>query len=274
MTITRAPAAPAHHAMPGDLVRIALAAGAMINGLPAAAGVFATGAFGKIGPMREDGSRVLEMHELMPAEIAACQTISLTHGTMVERISVDNENEVAILALQYMRDLKDFIRERMSSASSDVLRNVLIANLKADADRVAIKLAASGISVVEKITTKTVVTKSVYLTSNPQAMKDGATPSDVVSFEFEADSKVDANVTVHDASRAQEVLFSPVAVADGVAPAAGGRPDAVDGSQLTPFMRHMLGMPMNPANDHDLNLGDLIGPGDGDSEPDDAPIIR
>jgi hypothetical protein len=268
MTITRAPATSASHSMQGDLVRIAAGAGASFNGLPGAASVFVTGAFGTIGPIGPDGSRVLNMHELMPAEIAVVQTINLAPGTLVERISVDNPNELAILGLQYLNGLKDFIRNRMN-ATDGVMRNILMVNLQSDANRIAAKLSESGISVVEKIDIKTITTKSVFLTSNPQAIQDGEMPANVIRFDFEAQSGVSSEMNVHPASRAMEVLFSPTRVSQGVAAPVAAVP-AMGEVELTPFMRHMLGMPMNPAAEPTLSVNDLIGPdgGDGDGEGD------
>lgn len=270
MTITKSAAVAANNVLQGDFVRVASNVGAQIThlaGMGSIANTLAKGAFGRITAVNPDGSRTLTMHNLMPAEIASLQTITLSPGAQIERISLDNDNEAAVLGLQYMRDIKEILRTRINSAPG--LGPLLVAAMKNDADRIAAALTQSGLHIVEEIKTVSTVHKRIFLTANPEAMREGAIPIDAVAFDFDPVDTNETKVEVYDASRATEILFTPERVSDGQT-----RPQTAQAAQqmpqLSPFMAGLLGMNNNAAaqaTESDLNLGDLIGGGN-DAEDD------
>lgn len=219
--------------MPGDLVRIAVANGACIAALGGVSSHLTKGAFGRMGA---DGNIV--MHEMMPTEFVALREIKVTPQTQVERISMDSENEAGILALQYLQTLSEFVKSR--AAGQEHIRPLLVAMLKTETERVSQKLAESGMSVVEVLSTESVVKKKVYITNDPDSIRDGAIPIDAVAFDIAPENKHETTVEVYDAQRAQEVIFNDRRVSEGAPRAADPAPAIA--ANLSPLMRSLVGI--------------------------------
>lgn len=246
--------APVSSVMPGDFIRIAVSNGSQLNMLGAISSPVTTGAFGRAA--MENGKLVLQMHELMPNDIRAMQTINLSPSAMVERVSFDNDNELAILGVQYLREMGEIVRSRASSGSADQMKAMLTAVLQSSARPLMDKLAQSGLSVVEKSVTRSEVVKKVYITSNPEALTNGEVPEDVVAFDIAPQSVENMETNVFPADRISEVLYAPVRVINGAATPATAAPA---GPELNPFMRGLLGMPVDAdetINPEDFGIDD------------------
>lgn len=261
MTIQRYQATSPANCIPGDLVRIAVAGGANILGLPHTPRMLAEGAFGRV-IRQDDGRLAVRMHEAMPEDIRRLQNISLTDDTMVERVMCDNENELSVLALQYLRNLSDFVRDRASGGQEGV-KALLRASIGREAEALAQNLAQSGLAVVEQATVKVVTTKRVYITSAPDELRNGNIPSNAIAFDVPPEESVSQTIEVHDATRVSEILLSPNRVRD--AQVTPGTAVAQAQPELTPFMRTLLGLE-GPLSADDIGLQI---PGSDDDDDDD-----
>lgn len=258
MTIRKSAAQPISFSVAGDLVRITEAAGAQIAAIGPLSSSFVHGAFGRVVALA-DGKVGMKMHELMPGEIRALETIEATQGTQVERIFVDNESEVAVLGLQYLRGLAEQIRSRVAGQQN--LRPLMVAALKTDSDRLSEVLARSDLKAVEFSETKTIITKKIYLTADPASIREGVIPDDAIGFDLEPITTDTKSVETFGPDRVMEVLFSKSSVATNAVPA-----QAQEGAApLSPFMRGLIGQREEAG---DLNLGDVLGGDDEDGQHD------
>lgn len=225
MTIHRSQATEAKACMNGDFVRVVSPYGASYPAsgvLGPAVTQIASGIFGKI--VVENGEHFLVPDERTPGLMRALGNLRLGQGVTVERISVEHEYEKAILGLQYLQKISDVARARATEENGQVKREVLQALLgpaaTTDLQRIVDELEAAGMSFVEKVSTKTIQKRTMVLTANPEAVRNGTTPIDAMTFDSPATETTTNNIEVYDPSRTRELLLSTQPVRE-VAPQPG-----------------------------------------------------
>lgn len=259
MTIRKSQPVTAGSCMHGDLVVIETGHGCEFQGLRSISSPLCKHAFGKIaqGP---NGTLILTPNDLMPLELRGLPVI-LSTESRVQRVSIDSENEMAVLALQYLRVLSEFIKGKVGV--SDQLRQILVTSLSGESKRVTDALAASGLSVVTVTKQHISETVETYLTSDPDAMRDGVIPENAVAFTTAPIEREETRVDVHDASAAAELLFTERRVRNGATgPAAAAQPEV----EMNPFLAALMGQ------DAGVNLtASDLGFDDDNSNDDDRP---
>ena len=276
MTIHRSQPTSAAACMPGDFVRLVSARGACFPQaaqLSAAVVMLADGMFGKIA--NQNGAIVLQLDERIPALFRELGPMQLSESVTIERISVDQEHEKAIMGLQYLRHVSDVARQRAANADGQVQRGVMQALLGeaagSDLRRIADELTAAGVHVVEKKTVRTFETNTVFLTTDPNAVREGRLSQDTMQFASLPAESTNDTIEVFDASRTRELLLSTQPVRE-VAPAPGDITPAVPPAHTN--ILNLLGLQGLTADDVALNPDFLVGD-DNDPEPDDdAPSMR
>jgi hypothetical protein len=166
---------------------------------------------------------------------------------------LDNPDEAAVLGLQYLRDLSDVLRAR--AAGHDHIRPLLMAGLSAHAKVIEDKLVTSGIAVVEVTSTRKVVSKKVYLTTDPEQVREGAIPIDAIAFDIAPVDETTKGIDVFNADRAKELLFSTQRVTDDNAPRDGTGGAAPVMATLSPFMRGLLNLNTQEVGLTGIDLG-------------------
>lgn len=276
MTIHRSQPTSAAACMPGDFVRVVSARGASYPGAAAfgpAIVMLADGMFGKIA--NQNGAVMLVPDERIPALFREMGPMKLSESVTIERISVDHEHEKAIMGLQYLRQISDVARQRAANADGQVQRGVMQALLGeaagSDLRRIADELTAAGVQVVEKKVVRTFETNTVFLTTDPEAVREGRLSQDTMQFASSPAESTNETIEVFDASRTRELLLSTQPVRE-VAPAPGEITPAVPPAHAN--ILNLLGLQGTlSAQDVALDAGMLDGDPDPDSE-DDAPGMR
>lgn len=268
MTIHRSQASSASTCMPGDFVRVVSAQG---GSYPQAAALgpaivqIANGMFGKIAS--QNGALVLVPDERIPASLRQIGPMTLSEHVRIERISVDQEHEKAIMGLQYLRQLADIARAKAVGADGTVQRGVMEALLGdsagADLRRIADELSAAGVHVVEKKMVRTFETTTVFLTSDPEGVREGRISQDTMQFASTPKEAKTETVEIFDASRTRELLLATEPV----------REVAAQPGEITPVVpqahtniMNLLGLPGTLSAD-DIGLGTDFLVGDDDQEP-------
>lgn len=270
MTIHRSQPTSASACMPGDFVRIVSARGAsypQAAQLGPAIVMLADGMFGKIA--NQNGTVMLVPDERIPALFREIGAMKLSESVMIERISVDHEHEKAIMGLQYLRQISDIARQRATSADGQVQRGVMQALLGeaagSDLRRIADELTAAGVHVIEKKTVRTFETNTVFLTTDPEAVREGRVSQDTMQFASSPAESTNETFEVFDASRTRELLLSTQPVRE-VAPESGTITPAVPTAHTN--ILNLLGVPgMLTAADVALDPDFLVG-GDNDQDTD------
>lgn len=213
MTIHRSQPTSAAAVMPGDFVRLLSPRGASYPFGPqiaAAAALISSGMFGTIA--RQGDQTVLVPDQRIPDTIRELGPLTLSEGATIERVSVDHEHEKAIMAFQYLRQISDVVRERATQPDGTVQRGFMAALMGpaagADLRRIADELTAAGIQVVEKKVVRTVESTTVFLTADPQAVREGRQAADTMTFATPAQDATSETFEVFDASRTRELLLS------------------------------------------------------------------
>lgn len=213
MTIHRSQAVSAATCMSGDFVRIVSAVGAsypQAAQLGPAIVLIANGMFGKIA--NQGGDLVLVPDERIPALLREIGAMKLSSAVQIERISVDQEHEKAIMGLQYLRQIADVARERATAADGTVQRGVMQALMGeaagADLRRIVDELSAAGMHVVEKKVVRTYETNTIFLTTNPDAIREGRPSAEAMTFTTPTQEATVETFEVFDASRTRELLLS------------------------------------------------------------------
>lgn len=278
MTIHRSQPTSAAACMQGDFVRLVSARGAsypQAAQLGPAIVLLADGMFGKIAT--HNGAVVLIPDERIPALFRELGAMKLSESVMIERISVDHEHEKAIMGLQYLRQISDFARQRATNADGQVQRGIMQALLGeaagSDLRRIADELTAAGVHVVEKKTVRTFETNTVFLTTDPEAVREGRVSQDTMQFASLPAESNSETIEVFDASRTRELLLSTQPVRE-VASTLGETTAAVPAAHAN--IMNLLGIPgMLSAEDVALDPDFLVGgeERDPDSEPG-APGMR
>lgn len=275
MTIHRSQPSSASTCMPGDFVRIVSARGASY---PQAAQLgpaivqIANGMFGKIAS--ENGVLVLVPDERIPTILSAIGPMTLSEHVTIERITVDQEHEKAIMGLQYLRQIADFARAKAISADGTVRPGVMQALLGdaagADLRRIADELSAAGVHVVEKKLVRTFETTTVFLTSDPDGVREGRISQDTMQFASTPKEATTETVEVFDASRTRELLLASAPV----------REVAMQPGEITPVVppahtniMNLLGLPGTLSAD-DIGLGTDFLVGDEDPDAEEGPGMR
>lgn len=279
MTIHRSQPTSAAACMPGDFVRLVSARGAsypQAAQLGPAIVLLADGMFGKIA--NQNGAVVLVPDERIPALFRELGPMKLSESVTIERISVDHEHEKAIMGLQYLRQISDVARQRATNADGQVQRGVMQALLGeaagSDLRRIADELTAAGVHVVEKKTVRTFATNTVFLTTDPEAVRVGRLSQDTMQFASSPEDSSQETIEVFDASRTRELLLSTQPVRE-VASAPGEITAAVPTAHAN--IMNLLGIPgMLSAEDVALDPDFLVGGDqDQDQDPDDdAQVMR
>lgn len=238
MTLRKSAPQSAASAMAGDIVRITSASGAHIPMLGARGANFIAGAFGAV-EVQDDGSRHIRMHEYMPAEIRALQEIKLSAQTVVERLNVDRENELAIVGFEYLHKMSNELRRQL--ANNPAQRQVLVAALETDGRRIVDAMASAGYSVFEQSSTQTVTQKKLYISQDALGIKNslerGENPANSHVFDLGEETSTRETNAVNDVDVAIDLLFSKSRV---------GQPQPQDPApqpmpNLSPFMRSLVG---------------------------------
>jgi len=213
MTIHRSQPTSASACMSGDFVRLVSARGAsypQAAQLGPAIVMLADGMFGKIS--NQNGVNYLVPDERIPALFRELGPMKLSESVTIERISVDHEHEKAIMGLQYLRQISDVARQRATNADGQVQRGVMQALLGeaagSDLRRIADELTAAGVQVVEKKTVRTFETNTVFLTTDPEAVREGRVSQDTMQFAAQPTEATRETVEVFDASHTRELLLS------------------------------------------------------------------
>lgn len=219
MTIHRSHPTSAAATMQGDFVRITTTHGVSVPSAPALSAGVAMISRGMIGTIaQEAGEHYLVPDARSPELIRQLGKLLLSPASQVERISVDHEHEKAILSIQYLMQIADVARQRAASAGGDaeVARGTMAALLGSavttDLDRVVTELAAAGIQVVEKIAVEKTKTRTLILTGDPEAVRNGEIPAEAMTFAAPSATSSDVTFDVHDASRTREILLAPQAM--------------------------------------------------------------
>lgn len=212
MTIHRSQPTSAAASMPGDFVVLASATGARyaLAQLAPAVHMFGPGLFGKIA--RQGDDIVLVPDDRLPDLVRSLGPVILSNVALIERVSVDREHEKAILGLQYLRRLSDAARER-ARGQDGVVQGQLLAQLmgegaNSDLRRIADELTAAGIQVVEKKQVTTVETTTIFLTADPEAVREGRQVADTMKFATAPKESKAETVEIFDAFRTRELLLS------------------------------------------------------------------
>jgi hypothetical protein len=278
MTIHRSHPTSAVASMPGDFVRLVASHGVSFPRaaqLGPAVAMLAEGMFGKIA--NQDGATVLVLDERIPALFRELGPMKLSESATIERISVDHEHEKAIMGLQYLRHISDVARQRAAGPDGQVQRGLMQALLGeaagSDLRRIADELTAAGVQVVEKKVVRTVETNTVFLTTDPEAVREGRTSRDTMQFASSPAESTNETVEVFDASRTRELLLSTQPVRE-VAPAPGEITPAVPSAHTN--ILNLLGIQgMLTTDDVRLDPDFLVGDNDQDPDPEgDAPGMR
>lgn len=273
MTIHRSQPTSAAAAMPGDFVRIINPHGASYPqvGLGPAVVKIAAGIFGKID--RQGGAVVLVPDERVPALIREIGPMTLSESVTMERISVDQEHEKAIMGLQYLRQIADIARQRAAGPDGTVNRGVLQALLgeaaNSDLRKIVDELSVAGVQVVEQKITRTYETSTVFLTTDPQAVRDGRPALDAMKFTSPTKDSTNETFDVFDASRTRELLLSVQPMRE--VNAQPGEPTLVQPTASTNLI-NLLGLGGTLSAD-DVGLGTDFGQDDEESDGD-GPVIR
>lgn len=279
MTIHRSQPTSAAACMPGDFVRVVSARGAtfpQVAQLSAAIVLLADGMFGRIA--NQNGAIVLQLDERIPAMLRQIGPMKLSEAVTIERISVDHEHEKAIMGLQYLRHISDVARQRATDEDGQVQRGVMEALLGeaavSDLRRIADELTAAGVHVVEKKLVRTFETNTIFLTTDPDAVREGRVSQDTMQFTSPSVESTNETVEVFDASRTRELLLSTKPVRE-VAQAPGEIAPAVPPAHAN--ILNLLGIQgMLTTDDVALDPDFLVG-GDNDPDPDpegDVPGMR
>jgi hypothetical protein len=243
--------------VPGDMVRI-VSPGASSDGSTQAGLIrmISTGAFGKIV---SDGNSNLavELHELMPAEIRAFGKIGTVASTMVERLHVDNDGDIALIAFEYLHGMAAKLRGAVGDIGR---RDVMMAALKADADRILAVLQANGYAVVEQVSRELKTTKKLVITQQPEearlALREGRVSHAATKiFDLSPVLQKASSESVSSIAAALEALFEK---------SHAGQPPA---PTMTPFMQALAGQQPDTV----LSPNDLMGDLDQDEFP--APVM-
>lgn len=282
MTIHRSQPTSASACMPGDFVRIVSARGAsypQAAALGPAIVMIAAGMFGKIAS--RNGEKVLVPDERIPALLREIGPMTLSDIVTIERISVDQEHEKAIMGLQYLRQIADVARERATGPDGTVQRGVMQALLGetagSDLRRIVDELSAAGMHVVEKKIVRTFETNTVFLTTDPQAVREGRPSQDAMQFASAPKESTNETIEVFDASRTRELLLATEQVREVAAQPGAVTPDVTPAHTNIMTLLGLGGM--LTADDvglgTDLNLGhDNDDDNDNDDHPDNAPGMR
>lgn len=277
MTIHRSQPTPATACMPGDFVRLVSAHGAsypQAAQLGPAVVLIAAGMFGKIA--NQNGTLVLVPDERIPALLREIGPMALSESVRIERVSVDHEHEKAIMGLQYLRQIADVARQRATAADGTVQRGVMQALLGdaagADLRRIADELTAAGIQVVEKKVVRTQETNTIYLTTDPQAVREGRMTPETMQFASEPKEGNSETIEVFDASRTRELLLSTQPIREVAAQPGEVAPVAPPVPPAHANIMSLLGMdglltPQDVGLDAGIADG-LIGDPDGDQDQD------
>lgn len=273
MTIHRSQPTSAAACMPGDFVRLVSAHGAsypQAAALGPAIVMIAAGMFGKIAS--QNGAIVLVPDERIPALFREIGPMTLSEAVSIERISVDHEHEKAIMGLQYLRQISDVARQRATGPDGTVQRGVMQALLGeaagSDLRRIADELAAAGIQVVEKKVVRTFETNTVYLTTDPEAVRQGRMTQDTMQFASAPKEGGSETIEIFDASRTRELLLSTQPVREVAAQEGEATPAAP--AAHTNIM-NLLGLDGLTPQDVGLDAGiadDFGGGPDGDPDED------
>lgn len=252
--------------MAGDFARLTSAYGASYPGtaIGPAAAMIASGLFGKI--VYEGHNVFLMPDERAPQIFRQLGKMHLGDDVSVERLSFDSEHEKAILGLQFLQKIAEVARARATDANGTVNTGVLAALMgeaaTTDLRRIVDELAAAGMSVVEKVTTKTFTTRVVVLTTNPEAAREGELVADAITFESPTAETGGTVVEVFDASRTRELLLSPQSMRE-VAPLVEGEPAPIQNTAELNLMRLLNLDGTLTMDDVGLDLPDDDEPGDG-----------
>ena len=212
MTIHRSQPTSAAASMPGDFIVLVGSTGAhyALAQLAPAVHMFGPGMFGKIA--RQGDNTVLVPDDRLPDLVRSLGPVILTNAASIERVSVDREHEKAILGLQYLRRLSDAARERARDHDG-VVQGQLLAQLmgegaNSDLRRIADELTNAGIQVVEKKLVRTVETTTIFLTADPEAVREGRPVADTMTFATAPKESTAETFEIFDAFRTRELLLS------------------------------------------------------------------
>jgi hypothetical protein len=268
MAIQRTAPTSASNCMAGDLVRIVDARG---SSYPQAAQLgpaivsIAGGMFGRV--RLENGEAYLCPDERVPEIMRAIGNMKLGAHAMVERISVDHPHELALVGLEYLQKIADVARARATDGQGQVNASVLKALLGeaagSDLRKIVDELANAGIAVVEKVSTKTTINRTVVLTTDPEGVRNGTVRQGALTFISPEETVSGNEVTVYDPVRTREILLSTQSMA-----ASSGSDTAANPAPATTNIMQLLGL------EGTLSMEDIsLDPGLDDDEPD-APAPR
>lgn len=254
MTIHRSTPISASTAMPGDLIRIVVVGSSVAPLLGAVSRRLVKDAFGVVA-IDGDGSKYLKLHDKMPSEVRGLERFTLPSDTQIERISMDSENEVALLVVDYLRTIGDTARSLATPGGEGATARAV---LGADGPRLAEMIQSGGFSLVEVVTRKVITERHVYVTSNPELIQQGEIPADTRMFEYKPTATRETEVNIKDVNHIIELLTEDVAVKESVPtpPALVAQEVAIGDANLTPFMRSLL-TPLGGADNLTLSASDL-----------------
>lgn len=211
MTISRSNPTSVSTCMEGDYVVIIGSSGLSYPMNPqftGAAAHFGNKLMGKI-KIQPDGTYV-EPDPRAPALVRSLGPIKLQQHVQVQRTTVTQEHEKAILALQYLHQLSDVCRDKARDANGNfdlrAMKMLLGTAITDDLKVIADELTVAGVSIVEKVTTETITHRTVILTSDPAGVSEGAIHRDALTFASEPIKHVATSVAVHDVMRTSELL--------------------------------------------------------------------
>lgn len=247
MTLRKSSPMAASTAMTGDYVRITSPMGATFPMLGHRGDHLVNGAFGQV-ILRDEG-RFLKLSEFMPAEIGALQEIQLKAATVVERLIVDDPKELALAGFDYLHKASALLKESLHETGQ---RQVLVAALQGDAQRIIETLRGIGYSVLEHVKTETVKRTSLYIAQDvdrlQQGLEDGEYPEGATVYAMKTESSSQEAKMVSQVDAISELLFARSTPSQPIM--------RTPVPELSPFMRQMVGEPNQGISGADLGEDD------------------